>query len=108
MKSLSSFKKSEIQTLFKTARTKISFPGITIKVAPKQGEIGRILIVTPKKMGNAPQRNLMRRRLKSIFYEQKLYECPFDLLVFVTHPALALPFITLQELVVKAVHENHQ
>lgn len=106
MKSLSSFKKSEIQTLFKTARTQISVPGIAIKVAPKQSEHGRILIVTPKKMGNAPERNLMRRRLKSIFYEQKLYEAPFDLLIFVTHAALTIPFSTLQEMVVKAIHEQ--
>ena len=58
-------------------------------------------------MGNAPERNLMRRRLKSIFYEQKLYERPYDLLIFVTHPALAIRFAYLQELVVRAVHEEH-
>lgn len=106
MKSLSSFKKSEIKTLFKTACTKVSVPGITIKIAPQQGKLGRILIVTPKKMGNAPERNLMRRRLKSIFYEQKLFESSFDVLVFVTNPALSIPFSALQELLLKATHEN--
>ena len=36
----------------------------------------KILIVTPKKIGSAPVRNLLKRRLKSIFYEEKLYERP--------------------------------
>jgi ribonuclease P protein component len=106
MKSLSSFKTSEIKTLFKTARTLIATPGITLKGAPKQLEYGRILIVTPKKMGNAPERNLMRRRLKSIFYEQQLYKGSYDIIVFVTHNALAIPFNSLQELVLTAFHED--
>lgn len=95
---VSSFKKQEIQALFKAARTKISSHGLIIKVAPKQSEYGRILVVTPKKMGNAPQRNLLRRRLKSIFFEERLYQGPYDCIVFVLHEALAVPFSTLKEL----------
>ena len=103
---LSSFKQEEIKKLFKTARSVITIPGLSIKKAPKQAEIARILIVTPKKVGNAPERNLMRRRLKSIFYEQQLYEKPYDLIVFVDKEALKIPFSTLQELVTKAAHED--
>ena len=107
LKKLSSFKKIEIQKLFKTAQTKVSVPGIIIKAAPKQAEIARMLAVTPKKMGNAPQRNLMRRRLKAIFYEQQLFAKSSDFLIFVSNEALAIPFATLQELMIKAAHENH-
>jgi ribonuclease P protein component len=102
-KKLSSFKKSEIQALFKTARTKIYNHGFTIKIAPKQSEIGRILVITPRKVGNAPQRNLIRRRLKAIFFEEKMYEKPYDCIVFVTPAAVAVPFSVIKELLISAL-----
>ncbi len=34
---------------------------------------GRILIVVPRAFGNACKRNLFRRRIKALFYENKLY-----------------------------------
>lgn len=104
---VSSFNKQEIQTLFKTARTKINAHGLTIKVAPKQSDYGRILIVTPRKVGNAVKRNLIRRRLKSIFYEEKLYTGPYDCLIFVSQEAIKVPFSLIKETIVKALtHEN--
>lgn len=100
---VSSFNKQEIQNLLKTAHTKISYGGITIKTAPKTSDYGRILIITPKKVGNAPQRNLLRRRFKAIFFEEKLYEGSYDCAVFVSSGALAVPFSTLKELLTKAI-----
>ena len=64
---MSSFKKSEIRMLFKTARTVYHQNGLTIKQAPKNGEHARILIVTPRKSGNAPERNLIRTKIKKYF-----------------------------------------
>ncbi len=43
---------------------------------------GRILVITPKKSGNAPKRNLIRRRLKAMFHEEGWDTKPYDLLVY--------------------------
>lgn len=94
---MSSFKTSEIRLLFKTAHTVYHHRGLTIKQAPKTLNHGRILIVTPKKSGNAPQRNLIRRRLKNIFYLEQLFHGPYDWIIIVSHDAIALPFDSLKE-----------
>ncbi len=104
-KSLSSFKKKEIQELFKTARTILVDHGLVIKGAPKQEPSARILIITPRKSGNAPERNRIRRRLKSIFYQHKLYEGPRDYLILISTPAMTLSFNQLEKIITHA-HEN--
>jgi ribonuclease P protein component len=55
-------------------------------------EFGRLLVVTPRKAGNACQRNLIRRRLKSGFYEEKLFEKRKLFVVFVYKEAVDLSF----------------
>ena len=95
---LSSFNQHEIKALFRTAQTVYQTHGIIIKKAPKLGSFGRILIVTPRKAGTAPKRNLIRRRLKHIFFTNQLYEKPYDIIVLVSLPAQALSFSDLQEL----------
>lgn len=90
--------KKEIDALFKRARCAVKHPGLFILIAPAQSDIGRILIIASRKVGNAPQRNKIRRRLKSIFYEEKLYEKGFDCIVIVKKEGTQLPFETLREL----------
>lgn len=108
-KSISSFTKEDSKALLKAARIKIIASGLTIKIAPKKESLGRILIVIPKKTGNAPQRNLLRRRLKTIFFEEKLYNEPFDCIVFATEQAVEVPFSHLKKLIITALgHENNQ
>lgn len=103
-RSISSFTKDEIQALFKAARTIIISHGLTIKVAPKKYPIGRILVVIPKKAGNAIKRNLLRRRLKAIFFENNLFMQPFDCIIFAAQEATELSFSALHELLTKTVH----
>ena len=59
--------------------------------------------MTPRRSGNAPQRNLIRRRLKAIFYEEKLYQGPYDCIIFVTQEAVKTPFPALRELLTKTL-----
>lgn len=100
------FDKREIRELFKTAKTQVKDHGLEIRLAPKKLAYGRILIVTPRKAGNAVERNRIRRRLKSIFFEQRLYEQPFDCIVLVTKAAITLSFEELKQLLLKA-YETH-
>ncbi|MGE0207210.1 MAG: ribonuclease P protein component [Candidatus Babeliales bacterium] len=102
VRSLSQFLPHELRNLFKTAQTTLIENGLTIKLAPKSKEFGRILIVTPRKSGNAVQRNRIRRRLKSIFYQEKLFERGSDCIVFVGAQAPLLAFDDLKNLLLKA------
>lgn len=103
-RAISSFSRDEISALFKAARTKVQEQGLKIRIAPKTKEFGRILIVIPKRSGNAALRNRVRRRLKSIFYEERLFEGPNDYLIFVGKEAINLPFSELKD-ILSQVHE---
>lgn len=80
-KRVSSFTKKEITTLFNTIIMRFKKKGLNIRFAPKQKILGRILIVIPKKFGSAPKRNLLRRRLKAAFIENKWYKENADLII---------------------------
>jgi ribonuclease P protein component len=94
--------KKVIDELFKKARRVIKHPGLHILTAPKASSFGHLLIIVPRKAGNAPERNKIRRRVKSIFYEEKLYQKDFDCIVIVKKEGIALPFTELRELLLKA------
>lgn len=99
-KKLSSFTRTEVTTLFKGARTKVKLPGLRILKAPISGRTaGRVLIVTPRRVGNAPERNLLRRRVRAIYREDKLYTHPYDCVLLFGKEALLIPFDELRRLI---------
>jgi ribonuclease P protein component len=99
---ITQFDKQEIRELFKKAQPMIKSQGLEIRLAPQILDYSRILIVTPRKAGNAVERNRIRRRLKSIFFEEKLFEQPFDCIVLVRKPAIQLSFDELKQLLKQA------
>ena len=101
-RAITQFSKQEIDTLFKTAERVYKQPGLTILRAPRQGDFGRILIVVPRKVGDAPTRNKLRRQFKSLFYENKLYEKEFDWVALLRPQAPALSFDQLRDLFVQS------
>ena len=66
---ITSFSKKEINLLFEKAHSVIKKQGLDIRLAPKAHEHAKILLVVPRKAGNAPQRNRLKRRIKSIVNE---------------------------------------
>ena len=70
---LTKFKKSEIEALFQTSSLFFRSSFFILLSAPATLPYGRVLLVVSKKIGTAPQRNKLRRRMKAIFYEHKLY-----------------------------------
>ena len=100
-RAITQFTKQEIDTLFKTARRMHTQPGLTVLQAPRQGSIGRILIVIPRKVGDAPTRNKLRRQLKALFYENKMYEQEYDWVALLRPQTKPLSFDQLQALFVQ-------
>src|SRR5437868_1473736 len=102
VRSLTRFTRNEVLVAFKNARPAKRGRAFALFVAPAGKNIGRILIMTPRKVGSAPQRNLLKRRVKSLFYEEKLYLCPYDALITLKKDALALSFSELRTLFLDA------
>ncbi|MBI2353049.1 ribonuclease P protein component [Candidatus Dependentiae bacterium] len=97
-KKISKFSKKELDTFFKKAKCLYKNQALTFLIHPKMAQFGRILISIPKKYGNAPERNLIKRRLKSLFIEEKWYEKPYDFAFMVKPQAKDLSFAQLKEI----------
>lgn len=100
---ITSFSRSEIRNLLQSARTVTRHPGLDIRVAAKSAAYARVLIVTPRKMGIAPHRNKIRRRIKAIFYADKLFEGLCDLMIYCKKDSQLIPFENLQTILQKAM-----
>lgn len=103
MRRLTIWPKLEIDRLFKQARRVYRGEGLDIAVAPKSAEYARLLIIIPKKVGSAPERNRIRRRIKAIFYEHQLYHQSRDYIFFIKPPAVALDFEQLKSIILNQV-----
>ena len=105
---ISRFTPREVQTVFAQGRRYSFDPGLTFIIAPRLGNKGRILVITPRKLGNAIERNTLRRRLKAAFFEMGLYTRGFDCLVLSRRKAVALPFQKLSQLLKEAFIKNQE
>jgi len=95
--SFTKFSETEIRALLRSARLVFANNALKIKRAPAKELPGRLLVIIPRKVGNAPTRNRIRRQFKALFYQSKQHMQPFDVLIFV-YPSLAdAPFSQLQE-----------
>lgn len=105
MKEISRFIPEEVSEIFKKARRYLRHPGLDILCYPAKKEHGRILIVTSRKVGTAPQRNKIRRRLKAIFFEQQLFDHSLDCVVIIKKSGVDLTFEKLKQLLLEAIEK---
>jgi len=105
--SLFSFSQKEIKQAFNKAKFKNKINGLKLlqlssEELDEKPSLGKILIVIPGKTGNAIKRNKIRRQIKAIFYEEKLFEKPLISILLVYKPALKLNFEQVKEFLVKS------
>ena len=100
---ISKFRKKEIDHLFQKACAVYKSKELVILTTPCLLSFARILLITSRKVGNAPQRNLLRRRCRAIFYEQRLFELQKDCVVIFKAPATKLSFDQLKAILEKAM-----
>lgn len=102
VRKLTQFTQKEVDNVWQKARPALKHDGFLLLKAPRSAAFGRILIVLPKKVGSAPERNKVRRQVKSIFYEQRCFDKEFDWIFFAKPPVTNLPFQELQKLLLSA------
>lgn len=93
--------KAEIAKVLKQARRCLKHSGLDILLHPCAAKKGRIVVITPRSIGVAVERNRIRRRLKSLFYKQFL-DLGFDCIVIAKKPGVKLTSEQLGELLMKA------
>ncbi|MCK5632310.1 ribonuclease P protein component [bacterium] len=108
MKRTNRLTKQDVSKIFKKARRALRHPGLDILCHPTSKPTGRILVVTSRKTGGAPQRNLIRRRIKAIFHENQLFNRGFDVIVIIKKPGINLDFKKLTDLLLKALKKMEQ
>ncbi|MBV8661076.1 MAG: ribonuclease P protein component [Candidatus Dependentiae bacterium] len=102
-KQISRFTRTEIDFLFSTGKAVYKSKELVILTAPCSLSFGRILLITSRKVGNAPERNLLRRWGRAIFYEQRLFELHKHCVVIFKSPAKNLSFEQFKEILIKSV-----
>ncbi len=108
-KHISRFTRKEIDLLFQTGKAAYKSKEFVILTAPCLLQSSRILLITSRKVGNAPERNLLRRRGRAIFYEQRLFELGKHCVVIFKSPAKNLSFDQFKEILTKSVKKQlHQ
>lgn len=100
VRALSQWRPAEVRKLFDTGRSAFKNSGMTVLYAPRSKDFGRILVITSRKVGSAPERNLVRRRLKALFYEEEWYTLPYDFVFIIRATAVGYSFEKLKSLCV--------
>jgi len=97
---ITQFSRSDIIRLMRKGRRIYSVSELDVRVYPAQQDIGRILIIIPKKVGNAPQRNSIRRRLRAVFYEYQVYTYGYDWAWFIKPEGASLSYHEVRHIAV--------
>lgn len=101
-KDLFRFEKKEIDLTFQNAKQKDKIEGLKLLQNPKNETcFGKLLVITSRKVGKAHKRNRIKRQLKSIFYEEKLFQNPIDSIIIVYKQATNLTIEQLREFLIK-------
>lgn len=103
---VSNLSKKEIDALFDQGTAVYKSKELVIITAPCTFMRPKILLITSRKVGNAPQRNLLRRQGRAIFYEEKLWLQKITLAIIFKSPAKQLSFLQLKNILVKATQDG--
>ncbi|MBP9844352.1 ribonuclease P protein component [Candidatus Babeliales bacterium] len=93
--------------MFKHSTAAYKSKELVILTTPCLLSFGRILLITSRKVGNAPERNLLRRRCRAIFYEQQLFHLNKDCVAIFKAPATKLSFDQLKNILEKSMHRTN-
>lgn len=103
---ISSFSKKELDHFFKIARPALKVAGLTFLYAPRIHKSARILIITSRKVGSAPERNKLRRRLKELFRTLNGCNLAYDYVVIAQKTAIKHSFNELKVFLEKAIENT--
>ena len=107
-KQISKFTKKEIDSLFKNGKAIYKSKELVLLTAPCLLHFSRVLLITSRKVGNAPERNLLRRRGRAIFYEELLFKQHKDCVIIFKPAAKHLSFDQLKEILINSIKKSNR
>ena len=96
-----------IKQLFKKARRILKSPGLDLLIAPLSGAKTKLIVVTPGYIGNAVQRNTIRRRVKALFQEFHLSKSGFLYIVFIKKEGISLSYDQIKALMLDTLNSQN-
>lgn len=100
-RSLFSFRRKEIDLLFSASRLVKKNSCFKLLLAGTSDKHGKLLIIIPGSTGKAHKRNKVRRQIKSIFYENKMFLKNKIYILIVYKSALELEFGEIRDFLIK-------
>ena len=101
---ITKFGQKEVDQLFKKSHRIFHDIHMTLLATPREKDYARVLIITQRAVGNSVCRHLLRRRIKHVFYQEKLFEqLKHDIIVITKKPITLFDFQELKEFFLKAV-----
>jgi ribonuclease P protein component len=97
------FTRSEIKLFLEHAKRVLRVPGFDFLCFPASQRPGRLLIITPRRIGSAPERNTIRRRLKETFRTQSLATYGYDIGVIVKIQGVGTSSCHVHDYLIKAL-----
>ncbi len=97
------FSQKEVSFTFDHILDKQYYRGLKLlKSSPPTVDLphGKLLIITPRAAGKSHERNLIRRQLKNIFFQEQCYLAPFIWIVIVSPKAKTISFDALKKFLV--------
>ena len=102
LRDLFNFSKIQAKEALKASKLVKKIPGLKLLAAPDPSLLhGKLLVVLPRAFGKAHDRNLLRRRLRSIYYEEKLYMRPIVSIIIGYKEAQELSFSQIKTFLVE-------
>lgn len=103
---ISRFSRTEIDYLFKHATQVYKSKELVILTAPCSLGTARILLVTSAKVGNAPQRNLLRRWGRALFYEHGFFIGALHAVIIFRSAAKHMSFDQFKAILLQAMSKS--
>ena len=100
------FAQKEVSFTFDHILDKKYYRGLKLLKATLADDVythGKLLVITPRAAGKAHERNLIRRQIKNIYYQEKCYESPYAWIIIVTNKATKIPFDALKKFLVTTI-----
>ncbi len=91
---------NKYQKIMYKARRLLRHPGFDLLRGNPSDSQGSLMVITPGRIGNAVERNTIRRRFKALFHELGLIKPGYDWVVIVKKDGVKLSHATLKEILV--------
>lgn len=96
---------AEVGVVLKQSRRLYKGDACDIRVAKTTHDLARLLLIVSRKTGSAAERNRFRRRIKALFYQEKLYNKGFDWIIFAKKDGVQANFAELKDIITTAAQQ---